>query len=332
MITTELISNETARQALNERQFRDDVLEGLSSSPKFLSSKYLYDDRGSELFQEITRHPDYYPTRTEVGILRMVQKQLPRIVSGKELDIIELGVGDGHKSQLILDGFFAAGVRVNYYPIDISRKALGMVKEMIPEHSLLHRHGVVGEYMDGLSFLSKRSSNPQLLLFLGSNIGNFTPHQSRLFLEQVRAQLNTSGYLFVGFDLVKDHQVLNRAYNDSDGVTKAFNLNVLHRINQELGGEFDVSQFDHYGAFNPGLGAMESFLVSKVKQDVRIGALDRVISFEAFEPIHTEYSFKYTTDGIEKLAEGSGFSIVESFTDSRGYFVDSLWQVKASTD
>lgn len=173
MKITNLIDPDSQGEDAQKEQFAIDVLTGLAATPKSLSSKYFYDDAGSEIFKRITQHHDYYPTRTEVEIIREMNAVLPRIIDEKEIDIIELGAGDGHKSQLIIQGFLDAGHIVNFYPIDISGKAMDMLESNIDKHENLNIHGVVAEYFKGLRLVREKSANRQLVLFPGSNIGNF---------------------------------------------------------------------------------------------------------------------------------------------------------------
>jgi len=308
-------------------QFAVDVLTGFSTTPKNLSAKYFYDDRGSELFRAITEHDDYYLTRTEFDILQAHRARLPELVSENEVDIIELGAGDGHKSQLIIDGFLEAGRRVNYYPIDISEKAMDMLASNIRADERLQLHGLVGEYFQGLRFVRERSSKRQLVMFLGSNIGNFNRIQNQGFLRRLWNSLNADDYALIGFDLKKNIQQLTAAYSDSGNFTRDLNLNLLERINRELAGTFELAKFQHYAVYNPVLGAMESYLLSMEDQKVFIGALQRDFEFRAYEPIHMEYSFKFLPSDIEFLSQQTGYRLVENFTDSGRCFIDSLWQV-----
>jgi dimethylhistidine N-methyltransferase len=311
----------------DQGQLAIDVLTGLCATPKQLPAKYFYDDAGSEIFQKITRHQDYYLTAAEVEIITNIKDELPSLIDEQEIDIIELGAGDGHKSQLIVDGFLKAGCKVNFYPIDISEKAMGMLQENMSHHTNLSVHGVIAEYFEGLRLVRSKSTNKQLILFLGSNIGNFDRVQNQGFLRKLWMSLNVSDHILLGFDLKKDVSKLTAAYNDSHGLTAQFNLNLLHRINVELGGNFNLNKFQHFGVYNPVMGAMESYVLSTENQEVYIAALQRTFCFSAFEPIHLEYSFKFTPSDIEFLCEQTGFNVVKHFTDKDHYFIDSLWQV-----
>lgn len=309
-----------------KNSFSEDVDSGLSLKNKAISSKYFYDDIGSKLFQKITKHSDYYPTRTETEILNTIKDKLPKLIKLNEIDIIELGPGDGTKGKIIIDGFLKNNYKVNYYPIDISKKALQLLSKNLPPNKNLFIHGIIGEYLEGLKFIKKESTNIQLVLFLGSSIGNFNTKQSKKFLTNVYKNINNHSYLFTGFDLKKNLSILNKAYNDSSGLTKKFNLNLLTRINKSLKSDFNLKNFIHFGTYNPVLGAMESYLISLVKQNIHIKELNKNFKFEVFEAIHLEYSFKYSKDNIADLSASSGFTIVKNYTDSKKYFIDSVWR------
>lgn len=322
------LEGETKIQADSvKEQFAIDVLTGLCAPAKKLSAKYFYDDVGSELFQKITKHPDYYPTLTEFNILNDAKSVISNVIDTKEIDIVELGAGDGHKSKLIIEGFLDSKTKVNYYPIDISEKAMHLLEENIQETENLTMTGIVGEYFQGLNYLRRESNNPKLVLFLGSNIGNFNNVQIQGFLRQLWKNLNEGDHVIIGFDLKKNIDTLLSAYNDSSGITAKFNLNLLERINRELGGNFDLSKFEHFGTYNPSVGAMESFLLSTEKQSVFIEELERSFDFEPYEAIHLEYSFKFLRSEVEQLSENTGFEVENHFSDSKKYFLDSLWKV-----
>jgi L-histidine Nalpha-methyltransferase len=303
--------------------FKRDLLKGLSLKPKSIPSLYFYDDKGSELFQKITKHSDYYLTNAEIEILSRIN--LP--VEAEKIDLIELGPGDGQKGQLVIRGFLDNRVKVNYFPIDISSRAIAQLRENIQPQKNLKIHSVLADYFEGLRLVRKKSKNRALILFLGSNIGNFNVNECQDFLKHLGDILKPGDFTLIGFDLKKDINILNRAYNDPEGLTRDFNLNLLDRINRELGGSFDKNKFKHLGSYNQKLGAMESFLISQEKQQVFISQLDRSFDFEVLEPIHMEYSFKYLKSDIEKLASQAGFEICEHFNDSKKYFIDSLWKV-----
>ena len=304
--------------------FAENIDKGLSLKNKAISSKYFYDDMGSKIFQRITKHPDYYLTKSEIEILNKVKLKLPNLIKQKEIDIIELGPGDGSKSKIIIEGFLKKNYTVNYYPIDISKKALKLIERNIKENNRLKINGVVSEYIEGLNYVKNISKNKQLILFLGSNIGNFEKPQSLEFMKNINKNIKKDSYIFVGFDLKKDPRKLNKAYNDSSNLTKKFNLNLLTRINNDMQANFNLNKFIHYGTYNPLLGAMESFLISLIKQQVHIKKIKKTYSFEPYETIHLEYSFKYSIEDIENLAKKSKFTIEKFYKNNDKGFTNTL--------
>jgi dimethylhistidine N-methyltransferase len=312
------------------RDFALEVLTGLSEHPKRLSSRYLYDDRGSELFREIMGLEEYYLTGCERRILSDHGEEIVGLFSGQPFDLIDLGAGDGAKTMLLLERLTGAGADVRYVPIDISEGAMrtlaASVGERFPE---LEMHGLISEYFDGIRWLSHQSPNRRsLVLFLGSNIGNFDKPRARTFLRGMWDALRPNDYALIGFDLKKDIELLLHAYNDRHGVTAEFNLNLLRRINRELGGDFDLAKFRHFGTYDVFSGAMTSYLVSQERQSVPIEAVRYSFDFRPWEPIHMEYSYKYLDEDIESLAEDTGFVVEERFYDPHRYFVDTVWRVE----
>lgn len=316
---------------LSESQYDNfgmDILKGLSSFPKRISAKYFYDDLGSELFKKITEQQEYYLTKKEFSILEKISSLLPNLINEKEkIDIIELGAGDGHKTKLLIDGFIHKGIKVNYYPIDISEKAMLFLEKNIIANSELEINGIVSDYLNGLSHVCSFSKNVKLVLFLGANIGNLEQSESLKFLSQLKTLLHINDFILIGFDLKKNVDILNKAYNDSAGITHRFNFNLLNRINKELGGNFIENKFQHYGFYNPVQGAMESYLISLEEQDVYIKKLEKSFHVAKYEPIHLEYSFKFLPAEIDNLCVQSGFSPIKHFVDEEMYFIDSLWKV-----
>lgn len=316
----------------DEDRFAVDVLMGLSGSPKSLPSKYFYDTEGSRLFQRITELPEYYLTRCELEILSAYRERLAEVIHRKPFHLIELGAGDGRKTKLVIDFFVHRNMRFRYIPIDICKEVIeALTDELGFCHPTLDMEGLICEYLDGLRWISGPSLDSKttnLVLFLGSNIGNFSPREARGFMYNLWNVLNPGDYVLIGFDLKKDIRLLSEAYNDSQGVTAEFNRNLLRRVNRELGGDFDLDRFTFFSTYNANSGAVESFLISREKQDVHIGALRQSFRFEAWEPIQTEFSHKYLESEIAAMAKETGFVPVEHALDSRGYFMDSLWQVQ----
>lgn len=308
-----------------------EVLVGLSSTPKRLPSRYFYDDAGSALFARIMRLPEYYPTACERAILEAHGGAITGTMSGP-FNLVDLGAGDGDKTLILLRDLVARDVDVVYVPIDISEGAMqGLVARVRKELPTLKVQGLVGEYAAGVRWLAaNRQERANLILFLGSNVGNFDMASARGFLGRLWAHMRLEDRLVVGFDLKKDIEKLLAAYNDSEGVTAEFNLNLLRRINRELGADFDVSGFRHFGTYDVKSGAMKSYLVSLERQEVRVEALERSFVFDPWEPIHTEYSYKYLRTDVDQLAEDSGFVVAARHEDPRGWFMDDVWKPRRS--
>lgn len=321
-----------AMQSTEMSQFAVDVLNGLSDTPKHLSSKYFYDDEGSRLFQEIMQLPEYYLTGCELEIFERQADDIFRAFANGDhaFDLIELGAGDGTKTAVLVSHFLERNADISYSPIDISAEALDILSQKFnAEFPSLKMETRQGDYFHILQSLKGGGHRRKVLMFLGSNIGNFTKEQSVEFFRRLREVMNPSDLLFVGFDLQKDPHVIANAYDDAAGVTARFNLNLLTRINRELGGDFNLEKFAHYANYRPIEGSARSYLMSREKQDVRIDALDRTFSFEQWEAIFMEISQKYSLSMIERLAAESGFAIKQNFYDSRNYYCDSLWQLPA---
>lgn len=307
--------------------FARDVLEGLTQNPKRLPSKYFYDEKGDRLFQEIMQMPEYYLTDCELEILETHKQAILELVNGDSFDIIELGAGDGFKTKVLLQHFLEQHADFRYRPVDISSNVLhhleNDLKERWPD---LPFQGLQGDYFHVLEEVNKKDGKKKIILFLGATIGNLTPERARQFLRRIGENMHRGDLLLVGFDLKKEPQVVLDAYDDPAGITARFNLNLLTRINRELGGHFDLDSFKHWETYNPVTGAAESFLVSTRRQEVRIEAIERSISFDAWEAVHVELSRKYALPEIETTAFSCGYEVVEHFFDSRRYFVDTLWK------
>lgn len=325
-----ILSHLDLEEVADEKQsFALDVLVGLSEQPKRLSSRYFYDDRGSELFQQIMDLPEYYLTDCEFDILRTQKELIGELVKGQRFNLVELGAGDGRKTSILIDYFLDQKFQFKYVPIDISEGAMKtLIQSLIKKYQNLQCDGLVAEYFDGLKWLGKLDMGKNVVLFLGSNLGNFNKPQSRVFLRNLWNSLSDGDFLLTGFDLKKDIDLMRHAYNDKKGITREFNLNLLRRINRELGANFDLNKFQHYSNYDVFTGAMESYLVSLEKQTVLIRELGQTFDFEAWEPIHTEYSYKYLESDIKELAEATGFVMVKQLYDSKKYFVDSVWRVQ----
>ncbi len=311
-----------------QRVFAEEVLVGLSEHPKRLPSRYFYDDEGSRLFAGICGLEAYYPTRIERSILDGSAEAILSPVAHEPLNLVDLGAGDGHKTAPLLRWLEARGVDARYVPIDISEgamaEAVGSLGARFPG---LEVHGIVAEYFEGLSWLARQTERRNLVLFLGSNIGNFDKPRARAFLRRLWNALNPDDRVLIGFDLKKDIERLLLAYNDPEGLTARFNLNLLTRINRELGANFDKSKWRHYGTYNVFTGAMESYLVSLEAQAVDVEALAYTFRFAPWEPIFTEYSYKYLESDIEALAGAAHFDVQARLFDPDRWFCDAVWRV-----
>ena len=312
------------------QQFADDIREGLQSEPKRLPSKYFYDEVGDKLFQDIMKLDEYYLTRAEYEILDTHKADILEIVNKNGgFNLFELGAGDGYKTKLLLNHFVSENVDFTYHPIDISGSVLEELSNALSDEiPALRVKPLEGDYFKMLSNISTDANTHKLILFLGSNIGNFGSGDALNFLKLLRGSLVAGDYAMVGVDLKKNPEVILAAYNDSSGTTEAFNLNLLHRINETLGADFDQEKFLHSPTYDPQTGECRSYLLSKEDQTVVIPALEASFHFRSWEPIHMEISKKYHLEELEALAEAAGFELVKHFTDSKGYFVDSLWRAK----
>jgi L-histidine Nalpha-methyltransferase len=323
----------TLQQNSEFEEFANDVAMCLASKIKYLSPKYLYDKIGSQLFEQICHQPEYYLTRTEVSILNKYTPVISKLV-GSNIQIIELGSGSSSKTAILLSYLSSQKKRIYYFPIDISSNILiesaQRLKSQFPNASII---GIRSDYNIGIDRAANEcmaaqktkknnhnGSYSKLVLFLGSSIGNFELKEARSLLRSIRQKLHTNDFLLVGFDLQKDESVLNAAYNDKAGITAKFNLNLLARINRELGGNFELGKFEHCAFYNREQHRMEMHLVSKTDQQLYIGALGKTFFLKKDESIHTENSYKYSLSQIAALAEGCDFRIEKNFTDKKKWF------------
>jgi dimethylhistidine N-methyltransferase len=314
-------------QTLQYIAFAEDVLLGLTAKNKYLPSKYFYDDQGSHIFQEIMKMPEYYPTNCEFEILSQQSGQiLEQLQFTGPFNIVEFGSGDGMKTKQLLQTFLFKKADFTYIPIDISEKAIlileDTIRKAIPE---IKMNSKVGDYFDSLHELSKENI-PNLFLFLGGNIGNYNKEEAFSLLSKFAAGMKKGDKLLLGIDLQKSPRVIQSAYDDPHGITKAFNMNLLCRINRELGANIALDQFDFYCHYNPENGEVKSYLYSLVKQYVYSSTLDTTFTFEKEEMIWTELSKKYNFEEIESLAANLDFKVVHHFLDCKHYFTDSLWE------
>src|ERR1700681_1760549 len=294
--------------------FARDVIEDLSQHPKRLSPKYFYDAAGSELFEQITLLPEYYPTRTELAILRDRSRAISAIIPAGAA-LVEFGAGATTKVRLLLNECSLGA----YVPVDISGEFLkAQALALRADFPGLQVHPVTADFTAPFELPAAIAAMPKVGFFPGSTLGNFEPHEACAFLRSARGILGKGARMVIGVDLEKDERVLYQAYNDKAGVTARFNLNVLHRINRELGGNFDISAFTHRAIYNRDRHRIEMHLISRKTQTVRV--LGHSFSFRAGESIHTESSYKYSLERFVALARGSGWTPRESWTDAASMF------------
>lgn len=308
------------------KQFVEDVILGLNDSPKCINSKYFYDAEGDRLFQQIMDSPEYYLTRCEMEIFTQQSAAIAHAIAaeGDSFDVVELGAGDATKSTYLLKQLASRGYDFTYYPIDISQNVIDLLDaEMHIRIPGMKLHGLQGEYLNMIDEANKASTKRKVILFLGSNIGNFNVEYAHTFLNELHAKMNPGDLLLIGIDLKKNPHLIRAAYNDEAGVTRAFNLNLLRRMNRELDADFNVSSFSHYPTYNPINGACRSYLISLEEQEVHIG--DVTIKFEKNEPIYLELSQKYSISETQELARKTGFKTITDFTDSNEWFLNTLW-------
>jgi L-histidine N-alpha-methyltransferase len=300
---------------------RADVRRGLTSTPKALPPKYFYDGRGSELFEDITRLPEYYQTRAEAAILALHAVDVADLTKARTL--VELGSGSSEKTHLLLRALRDVGSLQTYVPVDVSVDAIeGAVPGLVAEHPGLEVHGVVADFEAHLEQLP--TDGPRLVAFLGGTIGNFEPAQRAAFLAAIGATLQPGDALLLGTDLVKDPARLVRAYDDTAGVTAAFDLNVLHVMNRELGATFEVDRFEHVAVWDPEREWIEMRLRSRGDQTVDVPALSLRVDFADGEEMRTEVSAKFTRDRVAAELDAAGLQLSQWWTDEPGDFALSL--------
>jgi L-histidine Nalpha-methyltransferase len=308
--------------------FFHDVWRGLNASPKYLQSKYFYDTCGDAIFKEIMECPEYYLTNCELEIFSLQSAALANAILNclHGFDVVELGAGDATKSVYLLEALLRNKADYTYYPIDISGNIIALLHEKLPAQLPgIKVQGLNGEYFDMLDELKGMSNRNKVVLFLGSNVGNILLENTVDFFTALRSHLSPGDVVLTGFDLKKDPAIILAAYNDKAGITKRFNLNLLKRINNILDADFDLSQFWHRPVYNEETGACRSYLVSKKDQRVRIGEVGWIY-FTQGEQIYMEISQKYTAEQTDGFATDAGFKPVQHFYDSKGWFLDTLWQ------
>ncbi|MFB8079167.1 MULTISPECIES: L-histidine N(alpha)-methyltransferase [unclassified Streptomyces] len=302
-----------------DADLRADVLHGLNRSPKELPPKWFYDARGSELFEEITRLPEYYPTRAEREILKQRAPEIAAATGARTL--VELGSGSSEKTRFLIDALLPG--LDSYVPVDVSESALtGAAESLLAERPGLHVHALVADFTRGLALPG--TAGPRLVAFLGGTIGNLLPGERRTFLRSVRAMLSPGDALLLGTDLVKDESTLVAAYDDSSGVTAAFNKNVLAVIDRELSADFDPDAFDHVAVWDREREWIEMRLRARRALTVKIPELDLVVPFAAGEEMRTEVSAKFRQAGVRAELAEADLDLDRWWTDSEGRFALSL--------
>lgn len=298
-------------------EFAEDVRQGLEASPRALSSRWLYDEIGSQIFEEICAVPEYYPTLAEVEILETIGPELDSMLP-PELSLVELGSGSAAKARLVLGALRGRGEKLHYQPVDISATALQeATAELRAEFPEISIDGIVGEYSYGLRWVAEHSGYPKVVMWLGSNLGNFQREAGQEFVNELASNLEGKDRLLIGIDLRKDAKTLELAYDDPAGVTRRFTLNLITRMNRELDANFDVAGFDHDSHYEVEEGCIVIGLRSLRDQEVRVGKLGKTYTFAKDEFIHTEYAYKYSPEEIAALAAGAGMRVEHTWLDEK---------------
>lgn len=303
-----------------------EIVNGLTASQKHLPSKLFYDDKGADLFKKITETPEYYLTDCEKEILRKNADFILEQMHDRHFNLVELGAGDGSKASLLIKKAMALPNFQKYVAVDISAKSLVELEETLSaSFPQLEVETIKGDYVDRLEEIKFPEDQGNIFLFLGSSIGNFSPPEATMFLEKLSHKMKEGDLLIVGYDLKKAERILYKAYNDAQGLTAAFNLNLLSRLNREFGANFNLDNFKHVEIYNPGMGAMESYLLSKVSQTVFFEDLDFEVHLQKDEMIHTEFSYKYSVEDIEEMTKEISLKPVSFLFDHRKYFATVIF-------
>ncbi len=299
--------------------FAEEICNTLQYSKKSISPKFFYDEDGSKIFDEICSLPEYYPYNAETEILQKIEQKLLPYLS-EEFHLVELGSGSSVKTRLLIDILFKSQKYLQYFPIDISEILDQSAKNLCMDYQNLTVTGVVDTFENGLDFIENYDDKPNLITFLGSSFGNFDQSEGMSFLQKINTLMKSDDLFLIGLDLKKDSSVLHKAYNDTQNTTAKFNLNVLKRINEELGGNFKLENFEHHAVYNEEKGRIEMYLRSLSEQSVKIQKSDLSITLSKDELIHTENSHKFSINEIESSLENSNFEKLEIWFDSRKYF------------
>ena len=302
-----------------QKTFAQELSQSFRQKQKSINPKFFYDKKGSKLFEKICALPEYYLTRTEISILKQIDGKLQSYLDGN-FRLVELGSGSSQKTRLLIDMLTRLQKHVEYFPIDISKILKTSSVALQSDYKKLHITGIIDNYENGLEFVKNYDDMKNLIVFLGSSFGNFDPENGIKFLQKINSSMKKGDLFLVGLDLVKDEDVLYQAYNDSQGITAQFNLNVLSRINSELGGNFDTSKFVHHVVYNENQNKIELYLRSLSKQTVEIPNADLMLEIDEDELIHTENSHKYTISQIKQMFTITGYQIKDMWNDDNRYY------------
>ena len=303
----------------SEKTFVEELSLSLNQKHKSIHPKFFYDKKGSKLFEDICKLPEYYLTRTEVSILTQLQDKLPAYMN-EEFRLVELGSGSSYKTRILISILENMHKQIEYFPIDISKILKESATTLLDDYKNLHITGVIDNYESGLDFVKNYDSKKNLIVFLGSSFGNFDYEPGLRFLDKINSSMKDDDLFLIGLDLVKDRDVLEHAYNDSHGITAQFNLNVLSRINSELDSNFNVDKFAHHAVYNQDKNRVEIYLRSLENQTVDIIKAGIALKIKQNELIHTENSHKYTIPKIKEMFSSTGFRIRDMWFDEKQYF------------
>jgi len=302
-----------------QKTFAQELSSSLDQKQKSIHPKFFYNKKGSQLFEEICKLPEYYLTRTEISILTQLYEKLPPHLNG-DFRLVELGSGSSKKTRTLISILERLQKHVEYFPIDISKILRDSSKKLRDDYENLHITGIIDSYESGLEFIKNYDNKKNLIVFLGSSFGNFDYENGLEFLQKINSSMKKDDLFLIGLDLVKDKRVLERAYNDSQGVTAKFNLNILSRINSELDSNFNINKFVHYAIYNESQNRVEIYLRSLENQTVNIPKARMILQIKQDELIHTENSYKYTIPEINKMLSMTGFRIKDIWYDEKKYF------------
>jgi len=302
-----------------QKTFAQELSYSFNQKQKSINPKFFYDEKGSYLFKKICTLPEYYISRTEVALLRQLEEKLPNHLNGN-FRLVELGSGSSTKTRTLIDILEKSQKHIEYFPIDISDILRDSCKELHNDYKNLCITGIIDDYEPALELVKNYDDKNNLIVFLGSSFGNYDPKAGLRFLQKINSLMKSGDLFLLGLDLTKDETVLEKAYNDSQGITAQFNLNVLSRINSELDANFDINKFVHHAVYNKNQNRIEMYLRSLEKQIVNIPKADLVLEIKKDELIHTENSFKFTISQIKEMSALSNFQIQDIWCDEKRYF------------